>query len=151
MAISTMTTGIAPSDERDELPPDQLLPTQFADLLGHSGERKPELRLMAAGLEDGIRTFCRFAGAGKGRGRGLFREVADWFESTDTSWPFAFENICAGLDLEPAWIRRLLRGWQARNVPATWLPQIPSVRRIAGTRHAVTARAPGLRLVRRVA
>lgn len=149
MAISTVTADTL--HDRDDVPPDQLLPTQFADLFGGSRERKPELRLMAAVLEDGIQTFCRFADVRRGRGRGLFLEAAEWFDSSDTSWPFSFENICAGLGIEPGWIRRLLHRWQAQTVVARRLPHIPSVRRVAGPRHAVTAHTPGLGLLSRVA
>jgi hypothetical protein len=37
-------------------PEEQILPVQFAELLQRSAERTPELRLMAAVLEDAIRT-----------------------------------------------------------------------------------------------
>jgi len=107
---------------------------------------------MAAVLEDAIRTFCRCSGSAGVRRRRLFRETADWFESPDVRWPFSFENICDALALEPGWVRRLLRRWQAAQTPrAQGLAKIPSVRRIAGSRHAVTGRAPGLRDSRRLA
>jgi len=132
--------------------PEQILPVQFAELLQRSVERTHELRLMAAVLEDAIRTFCRCSGSAGVRRRRLFRETADWFESPDVSWPFSFENICDALALEPGWVRRLLRRWQAAQTPrAQGLAKIPSVRRIAGSRHTVTGRAPGLRDSRRLA
>jgi hypothetical protein len=76
----------------------------------------------------------------------LFRETAEWFESHDDSWPFAFENLCAALALEPEWIRRLLRRWQDNQSPAADRPAaLPSIRlRVAGSRHTVSAGAPGL-------
>ena len=88
-------------DDPSELVPEQILPVQFAESLQRSAERTPELRLMAAVLEDAIRTFCRCSGSAGVRRRRLFRETADWFESPDVRWPCSFENICDALALEP--------------------------------------------------
>ena len=71
------------SDDPSELVPEQILPVQFAELLQRSVERTHELRLMAAVLEDAIRTFCRCSGSAGVRRRRLFRKTADWFESPD--------------------------------------------------------------------
>ena len=140
------------SDGPSELVPEQILPVQFAELVQRSAERTPELRLMAAVLEDAIRTFCGCSGSPGVRRQRLFRETADWFESCDVNWPFSFENICDALALEPGWVRRLLRRWQAAQTSrAHGLAKIPSVRRIAGSRHSVTGLAPGLRDSRRLA
>ena len=148
---ATMELRHEESDGPSELVPEQILPVQFAELLQRSAERTPELRLMAAVLEDAIRTLCRCTGSPGVRRQRLFSETADWFESPDVSWPFSFENICDALALEPGWVRRLLRRWQAAQTPrAQGLAKIPSVRRIAGSRHTVTGRAPGLRDSRRL-
>jgi len=138
---------------RELFPEEQILPVQFAELLQRSAERTPELRLMAAVLEDAIRTLCRCTGSRRiRRQRLLLSETAEWFESPDVSWPFSFENICDALAVEPGWVRRLIRRWQAAQTPRTQgLAKIPGVRRIAGSRHTVTGRAPGLRDSRRLA
>jgi hypothetical protein len=73
--------------------------------------RPPELALMAAVLQDAIRSFCECSGSRGVRSRKLFAETSQWFASRDHDWPFAFESICAALGIEPDWIRRLLRGW----------------------------------------
>jgi hypothetical protein len=149
---ATMELRHEESDGPSELVPEQILPVQFAELFQGSAERMPELRLMAAVLEDAIRTFCRCSGSRGVRCQRLFRETADWFESSDVTWPFSFENICDALALEPGWVRRLLRRWQGAQTPSRHrVVEIPSVRRIAGSRHTVTARAPGLRDSRRLA
>jgi len=137
---------IEEADGPSELVPDRLLPVQFVELLQRPTERTPELRLMAAVLEDALRTFCGCAGASGRRNQRLFQEAADWFASSDASWPFAFENICDALGLEPAWIRQLLR--RREDVQPV---RIPTIRRLAGTRHAVTGRAPWLRRALRYA
>ena len=149
---ATMELRHEESDGPSELVPEQILPVQFAELLQGSAERTPELRLMAAVLEDAIRTFCRCSGSRGVRRQRLFRQTADWFESSDVTWPFSFENICDALALGPGRVRRLLRRWQGAQMPSRHtLVKIPSVRRIAGSRHAVTGRAPGLRGSRRLA
>jgi len=135
-----------------ELVPDQMLPVQFAALLQGSAERAPELRLMAAVLDDAFRTFCRCSSSRGVHRQRLFREAKDWFESSDVSWPFSFENICDALALEAGWLRGLLRRWQGAETPSQpHLVKIPSVRRFAGSQHTITGRAPGLRDSRRLA
>jgi hypothetical protein len=139
------------SDGPSELVPERILPVQFAELLQRSAEGTPERRLTAAVLEDAIRTFCLCEGSRGARRQRLFRETADWFESSDLSWPFSFVNICDALALEPGWVRRLIHRWQDAQRPGRRLVKIPSVRRIAGSRHTVTGRAPGLRDSKRLA
>jgi len=139
-------TNLGVRIEEGELVPESLLPVQFVELLQRPADRPPEVRLMVAVLEDALRVFCGFAGSSGRKNQRLYRQAADWFESPDTSWPFAFENICDALGLEPEWIRQLLRRWDAgRTVGAQQPARIPTTRRLAGTRHAITGRAPGLR------
>jgi hypothetical protein len=119
--------------------PDHMLPVQFAELLQRSTERAPEQRLMGAVLQDAIRAFCQNAGAQTTRARRIFGETTEWFESSDVSWPFSFENICDALVLDPAWIRGLLGRWLATHALSTQAPlRIPPIRRIAGRRRSVT-------------
>jgi len=151
MTHSNLGARIDETDGPRELVPEGLLPVQFVDLLQRPVERKPELRLMVAVLEEALRTFCGCASSSRRRDQRLFQEAAEWFDSPDASWPFAFEYICDALGLEPEWIRQLLRRWQARRTASVPPVRIPSTRRIAGTRHAVTARAPVLRRALRVA
>ena len=143
MRSAALGIRIDESDDPSELVPDHLLPVQFAELLQRPTERTPEHKLRAAVLEEAIRTFCRCAGARGARSRRLFREAAEWFASHDVSWPFAFENVAEALALEPEWIRRTLQRWQARH--GTGGAGLPRLRlRVAGSRHTVSGRAPGL-------
>src|SRR5207248_5186144 len=100
------------SDDPRSPASEQLLPVQFVELFQRSSRRIPEVALMAAVLEDAILSFCRCAGSPGVRSQQLFQETAEWFASSDTSWPFAFENICDALAIESDWIRRLLRRCQ---------------------------------------
>ena len=93
---------------------------------------------MVAVLEDAIRVFCKNTGVHTTRARRLFDETAEWFESSDVSWPFSFENICDALVLDPAWIRGLLGRWLATHALSTQAPlKIPPIRRIEGSRRSV--------------
>src|SRR5216684_6565380 len=79
----------------------ELFPPQFTELSQTSSGRSAEVRLMAAVLHDAIRSFCECKDSRGVRSRRIFDETAEWFASDDDGWPFAFENICAALDLEP--------------------------------------------------
>ena len=146
MPTSSLSWHIETLADPGELASEHLLPAQFTELLQRSSERAPELRLRGAVLEDAIRCFCQCAGSPGVRSQRLFRETAQWFESHDVSWPFAFENICDALALEPDWIRGLLTRWRdERKLAGSFPVAIPSLRlRIAGSRHTVSAGAPGL-------
>jgi hypothetical protein len=146
MTTSNLSWRIEESGDPRELASEHLLPVQFTELLQRPFGRTPELRLMAAVLEDAIRSFWQCAGSRGVRSQRLFRETAEWFESHDVSGPFTFENICDALSLEPEWIRRVLARWQGnQKAAAGWPAAIPSVRlRVAGSRHTVSAGAPGL-------
>lgn len=147
MGTSSVTWQVETLADPERLAPEYLLPSQYVELLQLSSARIPERELMGAVLEDAIRCFCQCAGSPGVRSQKLFRETAEWFESYDVSWPFAFERVCEALTLEPNWIRGLLTRWQnGRKSPAAWPAAIPSVRlRIGGSRHRVTASAPGFR------
>ena len=63
---------------------------------------------MLAVLEDALRTVLS---ARVGRSSDAWvRDELRWFMSEDRSHPFAFEVICAVLDLDASWLRRRLRG-----------------------------------------
>jgi len=147
MRTSTQSWPIEEAGDPSQLASERFLPVQFSELLQRPSARTPELTLMVAVLEDAIRSFCQCADSRGVRSQRLFRETTAWFESHDLSWPFAFENICDALALEADWIRRLLRRWQRDHRAAADQPvTIPSVRlRVAGSRHTVSASAPGLR------
>jgi hypothetical protein len=130
------------------LEPETILPSQFFDRVQIDATLQPEKRLMLAVLEDAVGAFQKHVSATGRRGRRLFGEADDWFGSADTEWPFAFENICAALGLEPAYIRSGLRRWRdAQRVPGPDHAQIVRFpfRRVNGRRHSITGRPVGLR------
>jgi hypothetical protein len=97
-----------------------------------------ERRLVLAILEEAVRSYQHYAFATNRRGRRLFGETCEWFDSHENSWIFSFENICYALDLDPDHIRQGLSRWrdeQGRRRPATApVTSIPTyrLRRAAG-------------------
>ena len=101
--------------ERDDLEerggsvfePDTLLASQYFDRVRHravDGER----RLLAAVLEDAVRIYLKRAG-GAGEQDELFRETEAWIEERGADRLYAFESVCAVLDLDADYLRRGLR------------------------------------------
>ncbi len=70
----------------------------------------PEKELMAAVLNDAIACLAKYRFARNRSGRKFYAETKEWFLDTDTDWPFAFENICQVLKLNPVYVRRCLSG-----------------------------------------
>jgi hypothetical protein len=68
----------------------------------------PEHRLMIAVLHDALECFTKSRSAEDNRGKRRFRETAQWFQSRDTAWPYAFECICEVLDLDADAVRQRL-------------------------------------------
>jgi len=64
-----------------------------------------ERRLLLAVLEDGIRTFLKYARATHGRGFNLRREAFTWLTTGDRADVFAFENICEALGIDAGRLR----------------------------------------------
>jgi hypothetical protein len=128
--------------------PETILPLQFFDRLRIDASLQPEKRLMLAVLEDAVGTFQKHAEASGRRGRRMFNEAEEWFNSEDAGWPFAFVNICQGLGMEPDYMRAGLRRWrERRDQRAHDSPKVVRFpfRRVNGRRHSVTGRPVGLR------
>jgi len=124
--------SLARSEETSEslFGPQNLLPVQFAN---HDTNRA-EKRLMLAVLEEAVFTFQRNLHATRRRGQREFREADEWIQSTDTSWPFAFESVCHTLELDPEYLRGGLERLQRR--PASGA-RVYRFRRTSGYRTSV--------------
>jgi hypothetical protein len=95
--------------------PDTLLPSQFfAHFRGRGSATRGEKRLMLAVLEDAVDCYQKFAFSRESRGRELFSEAEEWLFSSDSSWVFAYENICQTLELNADYLRRGLQEWRQR-------------------------------------
>ena len=128
--------------------PEVILPSQFSEQAGLKHSDRGEKRLMLAVLEEAVATFQRHAGAKTRHGQRVFREAEEWIESADDSWPFAFENICHALDIEPEFLRRGLQRWKEAQLKAATggarVYRFP-FRRVNGRRSSISLRSQGLR------
>ena len=131
-----------------ELEPEVVLPSQFYGKGGIDASLQPEKRLMLAVLEDAVGTFQKYVWARDRAGQRLLAEVEEWFESNDIEWPYSFVNICNALSLDVDFMRGGLRRWKQQQLDArvdgVKVVRFP-FRRVNGSRHAITGRAPGLR------
>jgi hypothetical protein len=112
MYIGRTIDGLANGGGADEIDfrIDAAVVTESCSELPTTGER----RLLMALLEDGVRTYQKYAFSGTRRGRRLFREAEAWFDATaDAAVPFAY--VCDVLGVEPDYVRSSLRSWRARH------------------------------------
>lgn len=93
--------------------PDTLLGEDYAANFRRKIPLEPERTLLLAVLEDGIRCFQENLFAINGKRRALFDEAKDWLFSDDADWFCSFVSVSLLLNLEPNYIRRGLRQWEA--------------------------------------
>jgi hypothetical protein len=130
------------------LGPEVILPTQFSEQVSLKHTDRGEKRLMLAVLEEAVGTFQRHVDAKSRHGQRVFREAEEWLWSNDTAWPFAFENICHALEIEPAFLRRGLERWKEAQLKeanrGARVYRFP-FRRVNGRRSSVSLRSHGIR------
>jgi hypothetical protein len=88
----------------DMFPPHTILPVQFH--AARSGP--PARRLMLAVLQDALDIHRKYAHESRARRGRLVAETDAWLFSDDTTWPFSFVNLCHGLGIDVASLRRRL-------------------------------------------
>ncbi|MCC6932864.1 MAG: hypothetical protein IT292_06390 [Deltaproteobacteria bacterium] len=98
--------------------PDVMLPSQFqedAERGFTGGERK----LMAAILADGVEAYISKSLSAKVSKSKANNEAMEWIETTDTNYPFSFDNVCFSLGIDANYLRlglaryvKLIRGQQ---------------------------------------
>jgi hypothetical protein len=79
----------------------------------HGRYDSPEMSLVRSVLEDAIRSVLR-GGSTTARRREVAEDLA-WFASEDDGHAFTFVTVCQRLQLDPSWIRRLVRTRAARR------------------------------------
>lgn len=92
------------------LAPDAILPVQF--FAGATTLRTGEQRLMLGILTDALNLLYKYHNASLPRNRRLFAEAHEWVFSTDLTYLFSFENICAHVKLDPSYLRARIRKTQ---------------------------------------
>jgi hypothetical protein len=125
--------------------PDLITPEQHRDRVRAELVDQPEIRLMLAVMEDAVATYQRYATDPSRRSQRLFEEAQTWIQSTDTNWPYSFENICTALRFEPSSLRNGLESWRAERLKGkTRVYRFP-FRRVNGRRHSISVRDRHLR------
>jgi len=94
--------------------PDTLLGEDYAANFRRKIPLEPERILLLAILEDGVRCYQENLFVGGGKRRALFEEAKEWLFSDDSNWFCSFVSICTLLNLDPNYIRRGLRQWEAQ-------------------------------------
>lgn len=126
--------------------PDLITPEQHRDRVQTERVDQPEIRLMLAVMEDAVATYQRYASEPGRRNQRLFEEAESWINSTDTSWPYSFENICAALRFEPETLRKGLQDWREKRAQGETndMYRFP-FRRVNGKRHSISIRDRSVR------
>lgn len=110
------------------LVPDVITPEQHCDRVRAEATDRPEVRIMLAVLADAVATYRRgIACRAGGQGRRPFREVVQWFASTDDAPLYSFERICSTLRFDAPAIREGLERWSERQSGAS----APPLKRLA--------------------
>lgn len=140
---------ILPEDSISSLfGPEVILPVQFSEAATLRPSDRGEKRLMLAVLEEAVATYQRHVDAKGRHGQRVFREAEEWVQSRDEGWPFAFENICHALGIEPEFLRRGLEQWKAHQLKESAtgarVYRFP-FRRVNGRRSSISLRGQGLR------
>lgn len=71
--------------------------------------RCPEAKLMLAVLDNALDDLRRYARIENVLAQRRLAETLAWFEDDDTTWPYAFPNLCEVLGLDASAVRRQVR------------------------------------------
>jgi hypothetical protein len=89
--------------------PDVLVIHEYLHVYRSNAAHTPEIRLIAAVLQDAIDCYLKYSSAQTRRGKRIFAEAAQWIFGRDDDWLFSFDNICEMLKLDPDYVRQMLR------------------------------------------
>jgi len=87
--------------------PDQILPSQFFDLVG-AKSFSSEQRLMLAVLTDAINVLGSSRASTSRRNRNSFSEASAWVFAKDVTSPLSFEHVCDALGVDAGSLQRRL-------------------------------------------
>lgn len=125
--------------------PDIMLPAQYFAVLRKSAPQGPEYHLVFAMLQDAVECVQKYRFSVDPNGRELYVDAYDWIASEDRQWPFAFENVCDILKINPEYLRNGLFRWCERQeelrrtgkvVPLTSRKPVPEPVPVAATAKA---------------
>jgi hypothetical protein len=90
-----------------------ILPAQFFPRRRDNAAMDPLRRLAMAVLLDAVHVFQTTFGATRVRRRREFDEAREWLLGAPGQGPFALENVCFLVDIDPSGLRKWLQQWQA--------------------------------------
>jgi len=92
-------------------PPDELAEAQYYQTTRRSYYASPELKLLAAVLEDAVATLTTDQRRCSRRQQRDFADALAWLHNRDgTDWVLSFDSVCASLAIDPDYLRQgLLR------------------------------------------
>ena len=117
-----------PSWTDEVVTPEQFFFSALDSVASWTGER----RLLLAILEEAATTFIRYKDATTTRGKRLFREVREWFWSSECNYVCSFASICDHLHIDPEYVRAGLASLQrvnARQAKPAAVPEANLLRR----------------------
>ncbi|MBM2802383.1 MAG: hypothetical protein HW419_276 [Deltaproteobacteria bacterium] len=86
--------------------PDELMSAQFYQTTKRTYQANPELRLLAAVLEDAVASLMTDLRRCSKRQRRDFAEAMRWVvDRDDDDWHFSFVNVCEILTIDPEYLR----------------------------------------------
>jgi len=103
--------------------PDTLMSDQFYATQKKTHHSDPELRLMAAILEDAVSCLSKDPRTWARHHQKSAAEAEAWINTEgEEEWIFSFTSVCETLGLDPNYMRRGLHRWQATNASAAAEP-----------------------------
>jgi hypothetical protein len=75
-------------------------------------------RLLLGVLQDALRLLFQYRFSHTRAGKRIFYETQTWLWSSKRQWLYSFENVCAHLDLDPAYLRRGLQQFLQETEPS---------------------------------
>jgi len=84
---------------------DPVTSAEYFDSIRRTYPLDSEKRLMLAVLEDAVECYQKYLLARGRKDKALFEEAEQWILEQNNPSLFSFENICAALNLTPAWVR----------------------------------------------
>lgn len=78
----------------------------------------PEMELVLGVLEDALRSVLRVRDTSSAAQRREAAEDLAWIESDDDGYLYTFVSVCQRLQLDPEWIRRLVRARLSSRIGA---------------------------------
>jgi hypothetical protein len=133
--MKTAATWLPAGDRESLFDLDTLLPEQFYAAFQRGRHGDPEIRLMAAILEDAVACLSKDERRCSRQQRKAREDALGWIHARDEDdWIFSFTNVCETLGLDPSYLRPgLMRLALAHRSDAFHGPRIKKYR--SGARH----------------